>query len=107
MLRVWMSRRTKSCRAMSRLPGVRVCPHEQVKCLKLLTRDAGFAPNVYLTEPEVAQAVWGKYVPEALANGSLICKPDPMVVGKGLEHIQAAMNRHKQGVSGQKVVVAL
>lgn len=67
----------------------------------------GFAPAIHIQEPEVAKAVWGKYVPQALANGSLQCKPDPLVVGKGLEDVQAALNKHKQGVSGKKFVVTL
>ena len=53
----------------------------------------------------MAKAVWGKYVPEALANGSLLCKPDALVVGLGLEYVQPALDRHKQGVSGRKVVI--
>ena len=68
---------------------------------------AGFAAAIQSQEPEVAQAVWGKYVPEALANGTLKCKPDALVVGRGLENVQAALNKHKQGVSGKKVVLTL
>ncbi|GME56938.1 alcohol dehydrogenase [Neofusicoccum parvum] len=55
----------------------------------------------------VADAIWRKYVPEALAKGLLQAKPDPLVVGSGLEGIQSAMDRHKAGVSAQKVVVTL
>jgi len=66
-----------------------------------------FAAAIQSQEPEVAQAVWGKYVPEALANGTLKCKPDALVVGRGLENVQAALNKHKQGVSGKKVVLTL
>ncbi len=68
---------------------------------------SGYAPAVHLQEPEIAKAVWGKYIPEALADGSFKCKPDPLVVGTGLESIQAGFDRQKQGVSGQKVVVTL
>ncbi|KIW09310.1 uncharacterized protein PV09_00225 [Verruconis gallopava] len=66
-----------------------------------------FAPAIYTKEPEIAKAVWGEYVPKALENGSLKCKPDPLVMGSGLESIQAALDKHKEGVSGRKVVVSL
>ena len=56
---------------------------------------------------EVGGAVWGKWVPFALANGTLKCKPDPMVSGQGLEMLQTASNQNKEGVSAKKVVVEL
>ena len=56
---------------------------------------------------EVGPVIWSKWVPEALEDGSLKCKPQPEVVGKGLQHIQAALDRYKQGVSGRKLVVEL
>lgn len=34
-------------------------------------------------------------------------KPDPLVVGTGLEKIQEAIDRQKAGVSAKKVVVLL
>lgn len=75
--------------------------------MRRLISGVGFAPAVHSQEPEVAKAVWAKYVPEALADGNLKCKPDPLVVGFGLESVQVGFDRHKQGVSGQKVVVTL
>ena len=36
-----------------------------------------------------------------------VAAPKPMVVGKGLESIQAAMETTKRGVSARKVVVTL
>jgi hypothetical protein len=58
-------------------------------------------------EPDAAKAVWVDFVEKALANGTLKAKPDSIVYGKGLESIQGAMERHKQGVSAAKVVVTL
>lgn len=56
---------------------------------------------------EVGKVVWGQYVPQALANGTLKAKPDPLVVGKGLEYVQEGINKQKAGVSAQKVVIEL
>ncbi|KAB2573048.1 Dehydrogenase azaJ [Lasiodiplodia theobromae] len=55
----------------------------------------------------IADAIWRKYFPEALAKGLFQAKPDPLVFGSGLEALQGAMERHKQGVSAQKIVVTL
>lgn len=55
----------------------------------------------------VGDGIWRKYVPHALAKGLLQAKPDPLVVGSGLESIQGAMDRQKAGVSAQKIVVIL
>ncbi|OMP83238.1 Zinc-binding alcohol dehydrogenase domain-containing protein cipB [Diplodia seriata] len=65
------------------------------------------APSVALEHKEVGDAVWRKFVPEALASGQLKAKPDALVVGKGLERIQEAIDRQQAGVSAQKVVVSL
>lgn len=35
------------------------------------------------------------------------CKPDPEVVGKGLEHVQTAIDLQAKGVSAKKLVVEL
>lgn len=59
-------------------------------------------PNQY-----VGEAVWKKFVPEGLANGKLQAKPEPYVVGHGLEDLQKALDIQKKGVSAKKVVVTL
>ena len=56
---------------------------------------------------EVAEAVYGKFLPKALKEGKYVCAPEPMVVGKGLESIQEALDVQKKGVSARKVVVTL
>ncbi|KAF2103367.1 oxidoreductase [Rhizodiscina lignyota] len=56
---------------------------------------------------EVGEAVWGNWLSAALANGSMKCKPDPKVIGRGLEKIQEACDVLKAGVSASKIVVEL
>lgn len=46
-------------------------------------------------------------MPEALAQGKLQAKPDALVAGHGLENVQMAMDKQKEGVSAKKVVVTL
>ena len=66
-----------------------------------------FAPNIILHEKEVAEAVWHDFIPQALVDGRLKCKPDPMVIKGGLEAIQHALDVQKHGVSAAKVVVEI
>ncbi|KAF2086485.1 GroES-like protein [Saccharata proteae CBS 121410] len=63
-----------------------------------------FAITVATSDAEVGDAVWRKFVPEALSKGTLQAKPDPLVVGHGLDKAQEAMNKQKDGVSAKKVV---
>lgn len=56
---------------------------------------------------DIATPVWEDYVTPALQAGKLQCLPPPLVVGKGLEHIQEALKKSKAGVSATKVVVEL
>jgi NADPH:quinone reductase-like Zn-dependent oxidoreductase len=56
---------------------------------------------------DVAAPVWRDYVTAALRAGKLKCLPAPLVVGKGLEHIQAALQKCEAGVSATKLVVEL
>ncbi|KAJ5972880.1 Polyketide synthase enoylreductase [Penicillium vulpinum] len=56
---------------------------------------------------DVATPVWEEYVTPALHSGKLQCLPAPLVVGKGLEHIQSALEKCKTGVSATKLVVEL
>jgi hypothetical protein len=58
-------------------------------------------------QPEVGNAVWIKYVGEALRTGQLLPKPDPIVIKGGLNHIQEGLDTLKRGVSAAKVVVEL
>jgi NADPH:quinone reductase-like Zn-dependent oxidoreductase len=56
---------------------------------------------------DVAAPVWRDYVTPALRAGKLKCLPAPFVVGKGLEHIQTALQKCEAGVSATKLVVEL
>jgi NADPH:quinone reductase-like Zn-dependent oxidoreductase len=60
-----------------------------------------------LIDNGVGKAVYADFLPEALAEGSYLAAPDPIVVGKGLEYIQPACDLQKKGVSAKKVVVSL
>jgi NADPH:quinone reductase-like Zn-dependent oxidoreductase len=51
--------------------------------------------------------VWQNFVTKALESGQLKCLPESLVVGKGLESLQEALDRAKAGVSAQKIVVEL
>ncbi|GKZ33166.1 hypothetical protein AbraIFM66950_002952 [Aspergillus brasiliensis] len=56
---------------------------------------------------DIGDWIWGRYLPRALANGAFQAKPDPYVVGHGLEAIQHGLDVQKKGVSAKKVIVTL
>ena len=56
---------------------------------------------------EHSAPVWEQFVTKGLESGKLKCLPAPLVVGKGLEGLQEALNKAKAGVSAQKIVVEL
>jgi len=60
-----------------------------------------------LQHNEVGPAIWGKWLTPALASGLMKCKPDPFVIGHGLESLQAACDKLKAGVSATKVCVEI
>jgi hypothetical protein len=67
-----------------------------------------FAPSVALDDRYVGEAVWAKWVPEALESGSLKALPPAKVVGSGLEAIQQkGFPEQKKGVSYAKIVIEL
>jgi len=47
------------------------------------------------------------WMAHALKDGTLQCKPDPIVIGEGLESIQAGLDMLRKGVSATKIVVRL
>lgn len=55
----------------------------------------------------VGEAVYVKFLPDALTNGKFRAAPEPMIFGEGLEAIQGAMDMQKNGVSARKIVVSL
>ncbi|MCJ1381951.1 hypothetical protein MMC17_005063 [Xylographa soralifera] len=56
---------------------------------------------------DVATPVYRDFVTPALQSGQLKCLPPPTVVGKGLEHVNDALQMCKAGVSATKLVVEL
>ncbi|PVH77234.1 GroES-like protein [Cadophora sp. DSE1049] len=63
--------------------------------------------NIVTQEPEVADKIWGTFVPWALESGNLVGRPKALVVAKGLENVQAGLDRQKEGVSALKIEVVL
>lgn len=55
----------------------------------------------------VGKAIWGDFLPEALKAGTIVPAIEPLVVGKGLDHVQSGLDRYREGVSAQKVVIIL
>ncbi|PWY86693.1 zinc-binding oxidoreductase CipB [Aspergillus heteromorphus CBS 117.55] len=56
----------------------------------------------------VGKAVYDDFLPQALKAGSFVPAPEPLIVGKGLEKIQVAVDRYAEGgISAQKLVVLL
>lgn len=51
--------------------------------------------------------VWKDFIEGGLKIGKLRAKPDPMVLQGGLEVVQDALDRFRQGVSAVKVVVKI
>ena len=60
-----------------------------------------------LKNNEVSKVIYQDFLPSALQDGRFVAAPDPLVVGHGLEHVQAGMDTQLKGVSAQKVVVSL
>jgi hypothetical protein len=65
------------------------------------------ASNISLKEKAVGEAIWGKYVPAALASGQLVAKPDPLILKGGLSRVQEGLDILKAGVSATKIVIEL
>jgi NADPH:quinone reductase-like Zn-dependent oxidoreductase len=60
-----------------------------------------------IKDNEVGKVVYEDFLPMALAKGTFIPAPEPVVVGKGLESVQAGVDAQKKGVSAKKVVVII
>ncbi|KAI0138707.1 GroES-like protein [Hypoxylon sp. NC0597] len=55
----------------------------------------------------VGKAIYNDFLPAALKAGTFVPAPEPIVVGKGLDKIQEAVDLVKKGVSAAKLVVSL
>ncbi|MBN8292458.1 zinc-binding alcohol dehydrogenase family protein [Rhodobacter sp. NTK016B] len=60
-----------------------------------------------LMDTDLGPAIFESFLPQALASGQIVAAPPPLVAGHGLNAIQPAFERQKQGVSAAKVVVTL
>jgi formyltetrahydrofolate deformylase len=60
-----------------------------------------------LRDDDLGERLWGEVMPRGLADGSLRAVPEAVVAGDGLDALQAAVDRHRAGVSAQKIVVRL
>lgn len=69
---------------------------------KFINASSVAAPN------EVGELIWKQFLPAALETGKFKCLPEPLVVGKGLDKLQGAIDQGKRGgKSAQKLVVTL
>lgn len=69
--------------------------------------EAKFIMGTSLKDNELSKIIYEDFLPKALTEGQFIAAPDSLVVGKGLECFQEALDVQKEGVSARKVVVSL
>lgn len=70
-----------------------------------ITMKQTFAPSI--EGNHVGKAIFEDFLPKVLETGTFIPAPEPLVVGKGLESLQTAVDVQSKGTSAQKVVVVL
>jgi NADPH:quinone reductase-like Zn-dependent oxidoreductase len=77
--------------------------------IKARTRKIGtkFIWGGALKDNEVSRVIYRDFLPDALGEGRYVAAPPPLVVGKGIDSVPAAMDAHQKGVSARKVVVSL
>lgn len=68
---------------------------------------ASFIWGSAIATSPVGPAVWGGYLPAALASGSHHLYPEAHIAGHGLPAIQGAIDTLRRGVSARKLVVTL
>jgi len=68
---------------------------------------ASFIWGSALMHDEVGPMLWERFLPDALAEGRYVAMPQAEVTGTGLQAIQPAMDRLREGVSARKLVVTL
>ncbi|KAI4199963.1 MAG: hypothetical protein LQ350_004224 [Teloschistes chrysophthalmus] len=69
--------------------------------------EARFAYSGSIKDNDIYKAIFGTYIPQALAEGKFVAAPDPYMVGKGLEHVQAGLDLVSKGMSASKAVITL
>lgn len=60
-----------------------------------------------IDEEVVSKAVYEDFLPRAIAEGKFDAAPEPLIVGKGLESVQAGLDMTKKGLSAKKAVITL
>jgi len=60
-----------------------------------------------MTALDVGDAVWRRFIPEALAAGKFQAKPDPQIIEGGLEKVQDGINILRMGASAKKIVIEI
>jgi len=98
------------CRAVATIPGAKkhvlsVFPGSETWAVEGVK--VTVANSLAVAYDELGVYLWGKFLPQALQNGTMRAKPEPKVVGKGLESINLALDTLKAGVSATKLVVTL
>jgi len=78
----------------------------QVKCRARKVRSK-FIFGSSLMDNEVSRVIYEDFLPSALAEGRYAAVPEPSVIGKGLDSVQAGFDAQRKGVSAKKVVVSL
>lgn len=68
---------------------------------------AAFVWGSSLRDDDLGPELWGRVLPEGLADGTIRPVPEPLVVGHGPGAVQGAIDRQRAGVSARKVVVTL
>ncbi|EIC08097.1 Alcohol dehydrogenase zinc-binding domain protein [Microbacterium laevaniformans OR221] len=68
---------------------------------------ASFIWGSAIATSPVGPAIWGDYLPRALASGAHVPYPQARLAGSGLAAIQGAIDTLRRGVSAQKLVIAL
>lgn len=66
-----------------------------------------FVWGTSLEYSSIGPAIFEDFLPKALATGQIRPLPQALVVGHGLDAIQSALDRQREGVSARKVVVTL
>lgn len=56
---------------------------------------------------DVGDAVWRRYIPQALATGAFQAKPDPFIIKGGLDKVQEGIDLLRKGVSAKKIVIEI
>lgn len=66
-----------------------------------------FVVGSSLKNTPVSTAIYADFLPQALAAKTFTVAPEPLVIGHGLDQVQAAFDANRRGISARKAVVTL